>query len=92
VKGFTFRWDSGAPLDAGLGQKLPGVYRRSETKSASPRARPGWDPKQSAQSRRTFLSSVAETDTLILPIHFPTPTVGFVTADADRFNYRFKRD
>ena len=51
-----------------------------------------WDPKQSAVSRRKFFSSVAETDTLILPIHFPTPTAGFVTADGDRFNYRFKRD
>ena len=30
--------------------------------------------------------------TLILPIHFPTPTVGLITADGDRFNYRFKRD
>ena len=92
MKGFTFRWDSGAPLDAGLGQKLPGVYRRSETKSASPRARPGWDPKQSATSRRKFLASVAETDTLILPIHFPTPTVGLITADGNGFDYKFVRD
>jgi hypothetical protein len=75
-----------------LGQTLPRVCRRPETTSASPRAKPDRDPKQSAQSRRTFLSSVAETDTLILPIHFPTPTVGFVTSDGDRFNYRFKRD
>jgi hypothetical protein len=51
-----------------------------------------WDGKQAAVSRRKFLSSVAETDTLILPIHFPTPTAGFVTADGERFNYRFKRD
>ncbi len=51
-----------------------------------------WDPRQSAVSRRKFFSSVAETDTLILPIHFPTPTAGFITADGDRFNYRFKRD
>jgi hypothetical protein len=51
-----------------------------------------WDGKQAAVSRRKFLSSVAETDTLILPIHFPTPTAGFVTADGDRFNYRFRRD
>jgi hypothetical protein len=29
---------------------------------------------------------------LILPIHFPTPTAGWVTADGERFNYRFKRD
>jgi hypothetical protein len=43
-------------------------------------------------SRRKFLSAVAETDTLILPIHFPTPTAGLVTADGERFNYRFKRD
>jgi hypothetical protein len=33
---------------------------------------------------RKFSSSVAETDTLILPIHSPTPTAGFVTADGDR--------
>jgi glyoxylase-like metal-dependent hydrolase (beta-lactamase superfamily II) len=51
-----------------------------------------WDGKQAAVSRRKFLSSVAETDTLILPIHFPTPTAGLVTTDGDRFNYRFKRD
>ena len=51
-----------------------------------------WDGKQAAASRRKFLSSVAETGTLILPIHFPTPTAGLVTADGERFNYRFKRD
>ena len=51
-----------------------------------------WDAKQSAVSRRKFFASVAGTDTLILPIHFPTPTVGLITADGDRFNYRFKRD
>ena len=38
-----------------------------------------------------ILCSVAGTDTLILPIHFPTPTVGLITADGDRFDY-FKRD
>ena len=54
--------------------------------------RPDWDAKQSAVSRRRFFPSVADTDTLLLPIHFPTPTAGLVTADGDRFNYRFKRD
>ena len=54
-------------------------------------AKPDWDPKQSAVSRRKFFASVAGTDTLILPIHFPTPTVGLITADGDRFDYRFKR-
>ncbi len=51
-----------------------------------------WDPKQSAVSRRTFFASVAGTDTLILPIHFPAPTVGLITAAGDRFDYRFKRE
>src|SRR6202051_1816077 len=51
-----------------------------------------WDGKQAAVSRRKFLSTVADSDTLILPIHFPTPTAGLVIGDGDRFNYRFKRD
>jgi hypothetical protein len=29
---------------------------------------------------------------LLLPIHFPAPTAGLVTADGDRFDYRFSRD
>jgi hypothetical protein len=37
------------------------------------------DAKQAAVSRRKFLSTVADTHTLILPIHFPTPTAGLVT-------------
>ena len=55
-------------------------------------AKPDWDMKQSAVSRRKFFASVADTDTLILPIHFPRPTVGLIKADGDRFDYRFKRD
>ena len=51
-----------------------------------------WNPKQAAESRRRFLSSVADTPTLLMPIHFPAPTVGLVTSDGDRFHYRFKRD
>ena len=35
-----------------------------------------WDPKEAAVSRRRFLSSVADTDTLLMPIHFPSPTAG----------------
>ncbi len=51
-----------------------------------------WDRVQAARSRRRFLSEVAGTDTLVLPIHFPHPTVGRVEADGDRFRYRFIRD
>ena len=49
------------------------------------------DPKQAARSRCGFLASVADTDTIILPIHFPSPTAGRIEADGDRFHYRFRR-
>ena len=48
------------------------------------------DPAQAATSRRTFLASVANTDTIILPIHFPSPTAGRIEADGDRFHYRYR--
>jgi len=51
-----------------------------------------WDPKQSADSRRKFFASVVETDTWLLPVHLPAPTVGRIVRERDRFNYRFKRD
>jgi glyoxylase-like metal-dependent hydrolase (beta-lactamase superfamily II) len=51
-----------------------------------------WDPKQAVASRRRFPGSVADTGTLLMPIHFPSPTVGLVTSDGDRFHYRYKRD
>ena len=50
-----------------------------------------WDAKQAATSRRDFLGSVAGTGTLILPIHFPSPTTGRVEADGDRFTYKYVR-
>ena len=53
---------------------------------------PDWDQKEAARSRRKFLSEVAGTDVLLLPIHFPAPTAGTVMADGpDRFDYKFKR-
>lgn len=50
-----------------------------------------WDAKQAAASRRKFLGEVADTSALILPVHFPSPTVGRVTGDGDRFRYNFMR-
>ncbi len=50
-----------------------------------------WDPALAAQSRRRFLHSVADTDTVILPVHFPSPTAGRIEADGDRFRYWFRR-
>jgi len=49
------------------------------------------DPVQAATSRRNFLASVADTDTVLLPIHFPSPTAGRIEADGTRFHYRFRR-
>ena len=42
-------------------------------------------------ARRRFLSSVVDADTLLLRIHFPAQIVGLVTADNERFHYRFKQ-
>jgi hypothetical protein len=50
-----------------------------------------WDATQAAVSRRTVLCQVADRNTLILPIHFPSPTVGRVVADGERFRYAFVR-
>jgi glyoxylase-like metal-dependent hydrolase (beta-lactamase superfamily II) len=51
-----------------------------------------WDKEEAVRSRRSFFASVADTDTLILPIHFPAPTVGLIGSDGgERFTYRFKR-
>jgi hypothetical protein len=48
-----------------------------------------WATKVAAASRRKFLSEVADTSTLIPPIQLPSPTVGRVTADGERFRYNF---
>ena len=58
---------------------------------------PGWytifdtDTKQAVESRQRFLSKVADTSTLILPIHFPNPTVGRITPHGMGFDYTFVR-
>ena len=51
-----------------------------------------WDPKEAATARRSFLSAVADTPTMLLPIHFPSPTVGRVTSRADgAFDWKYVR-
>jgi hypothetical protein len=49
------------------------------------------DKELAAKSRAQLLGQVADTVTLVLPIHFPSPTVGRVAADGDRFRYNFAR-
>ena len=48
-----------------------------------------WDPAQAERSRRRFLGEIADTGTLMLPIHFSAPAAGHVQADGERFRYRF---
>jgi glyoxylase-like metal-dependent hydrolase (beta-lactamase superfamily II) len=68
------------------------VHHQVQCREIDWSARPDWDMKQSAASRRRFFASVADTDTLILPIHFPRPTVGFIKPYGNAFDYKFKRD
>ena len=49
------------------------------------------DRAEAAQSRRTFLARVADTSTFILPIHFPSPTVGLIKPHGHGFDYKFVR-
>lgn len=49
------------------------------------------DPVQAERSRRTFLGDVANTPVIVLPIHFPSPTAGKITARGDGFDYAFLR-
>jgi len=48
-----------------------------------------WDPLMAAESRRRLLDEDADTDVMLLPVHFPAPTAGRVEADGARFKYRF---
>ena len=51
-----------------------------------------WDPKQAAVSRRQVLVFRRRYRHADSADPLPAPTAGLVTADGDRFNYRFKRD
>jgi hypothetical protein len=43
------------------------------------------DPLLSAQTRRNMLERIADTNTVLMPAHFPTPTWGVVKAKGDGF-------
>ena len=48
-----------------------------------------WDAGKAAKARRTLLAEAAQNGTILMPHHFPSPTAGRVTAEGERFNYRF---
>lgn len=47
------------------------------------------DPAQSRRTRVAFLERHADTDTLILPAHFPAPTAGTIHRAGDAYTFRF---
>ncbi len=59
-------------------------------------AEPDWssvfcvDPALSRQTRRAFLDRYAETDTLVLPAHFPTPSGGRIVRGGDTWRFAFE--
>jgi glyoxylase-like metal-dependent hydrolase (beta-lactamase superfamily II) len=71
------------------------IYAGDNIHHAVQLAHPEWstrmcvDDAGSAQRRRAMLESIADTDTLLIPAHFPEPTAGWVTRDGDEFRYRF---
>lgn len=62
-------------------------------------ASPGWhsfadaDPRDATATRRAMLSSLADSATLLIGTHFPSPTAGYVTAAGDSFalTHKIKR-
>lgn len=51
-----------------------------------------WDPKEAAKSRLRVFEEVAGTNTLLLPIHFPTPTAGRLKRATKGYEWVFNRD
>ena len=46
------------------------------------------DRPMSRQTRRALIERYADTDTLIAPAHFPSPSLGYIVGHGDRFAYR----
>jgi glyoxylase-like metal-dependent hydrolase (beta-lactamase superfamily II) len=47
------------------------------------------DADQAVTSRRAILERIVDTDTLLIPAHFPGPTAGHVIARGDEFSFRY---
>lgn len=51
-----------------------------------------WDAEGARASRRRVFAEVADTETVLLPIHFPSPTVGRLKKAAKGYDWAFQRD
>jgi glyoxylase-like metal-dependent hydrolase (beta-lactamase superfamily II) len=47
------------------------------------------DSEQSRETRKAFLERYANTDVMIFPAHFPSPTAGYIERAFNGFRYRF---
>jgi len=47
------------------------------------------DPYEAGSSRRRLLQTYADTNTIILPAHFPGPTAGRIVAWGDKYRFRW---
>ncbi len=48
------------------------------------------DGAQAAATRRAIFESHCETDRLVLPAHFPSPTIGHIVPEGDAFGFKWK--
>ena len=51
-----------------------------------------WDAEGARATRRKVFAEVADTDTVLLPIHFPSPTAGRLRKAADGYDWAFVRE
>jgi glyoxylase-like metal-dependent hydrolase (beta-lactamase superfamily II) len=47
------------------------------------------DPAQATETRRRLFDRYADTDTILLPAHFPEPTAGRIVGHGDAFRFQF---
>lgn len=47
------------------------------------------EPEEAARSRRRILGDVADSDTIVIPAHFPGQTAGYVGSDGDHWRWSY---
>jgi glyoxylase-like metal-dependent hydrolase (beta-lactamase superfamily II) len=58
-------------------------------------AEPGWTPtfeydmSISTSTRKTFLSTYCESDTLVLTAHFPSPSIGYIISRGNGYDFKY---
>ncbi len=54
------------------------------------RARPDWDVDLARKTRRDFMETYCETDTLVCMMHFPLPSIGHIMRQDDAFRFKYE--